>query len=134
MQSLRHFISALCRQLAKEQHILVFCSPMGNIQAFTVKARCAIYYRNLCEAENNRVSSCFYWNSGETKVMTYMTAFVQSMNRSFIWCIMIFKPLCSLVVNNQILGHTGKDRKSLTYFFLLIDVERYIGDHWLTNI
>ncbi|KAG2108232.1 uncharacterized protein F5147DRAFT_773815 [Suillus discolor] len=57
MQSLGHLVSALCKRLTEEEHILVFCGSQGDTQAFTVKAKCAIYHSDLWEAKNNRASN-----------------------------------------------------------------------------
>ncbi|KAG1785568.1 uncharacterized protein HD556DRAFT_1314192 [Suillus plorans] len=118
MQSLGHLVSALCKLLAEEEHILVFCGSQGDAQAFAVKANCAVYHSDLWEAGNSRASNLSRWDSGDTKVMACTTAFAQGMDRPHVRYVVIFKPSYGLLVNNQMLGRAGRDGKESHVFFL----------------
>ncbi|KAG1813024.1 P-loop containing nucleoside triphosphate hydrolase protein [Suillus variegatus] len=118
MQSLGHLVSALCKRLVEEEHILVFCGSQGDAQAFAVKANCAIYHSDLWEVGNSRESNLSRWDSGQTKVMACTTAFAQGMDRPHVRYIVIFKPSYGLLVNNQMLRRAGRDGKESHVFFL----------------
>jgi Helicase conserved C-terminal domain len=118
MQSLGQLVSALCKRLAEEERILVFCSSQVDVESFAVLAKCAIYHSGLCQAGNTKSYNLHRWDAGETKVMACTTAFSQCMDRPHVRYVVVFRPSYGLIINNQMLGRAGRDEKESHVIFL----------------
>ncbi|KAG2140561.1 P-loop containing nucleoside triphosphate hydrolase protein [Suillus clintonianus] len=97
-QSLIHLVAALSQRLSEVEHILV------------------LYDHSPLQAYNLNM-----WDEGESKVMACTTAFAQGIDRPSVQYVVIFKPSFGLIVNNQMLGRAGCDRRESHVFFLTDD-------------
>lgn len=121
MQSLRRLVSALSIRLAADERILVFCSYESDADELALLAKCAVYRNNLGGVGNTKENNLDQWNEGLSKVMACTTAFNQGMATPHVRYMVIFRPVCGLVLHNQMLGLVGRDGMESHVFFLVDD-------------
>ncbi|KAG1785486.1 uncharacterized protein HD556DRAFT_1314257 [Suillus plorans] len=104
MQSLGHLVSALCKLLAEEERILVFCGSQGDAQAFAVRPIVRFIIAISGRLEIAEHLTFLGGIQANTKVMACTTAFAQD----------------ARVVQ-------AETERSLTVFSLLTDERRHTG-------
>ncbi|KAG1837982.1 P-loop containing nucleoside triphosphate hydrolase protein [Suillus subalutaceus] len=127
-QSLNSLVHALNRRLRDEEHMLMFFASQGDAQLFVTQNRCAVYHSKLFKPGNTKAYDLDLWDRGESKVMVCTTAFAQGMDRCNVQYVVIFRPAYRLIVNNQMLGHAGRDREE-SHVFFVTDAEGITSFH-----